>query len=143
MPRCGLHKQSPRAAAPFLSVDFIREMWDARITDLAYALELALRTVEMVNVEREKDVVKSQKSLSTFFGRSLQVQMCRDIEHEENWTEDTCEGGIFSKPRIEKKEALVRQCTQKNCRILDKHGQDMDIVLIEKEACVFDLHLSQ
>ena len=30
-----------------------------------------------------------------------------------------------------------------NCGILEKHGQDMDIVLIEKEASVFDLHLSQ
>ena len=40
-------------------------------------------------------------------------------------------------------EALVRQCAQKNCGILDKHGQDMDIVLIDKEACVFDLHFSQ
>ena len=37
----------------------IREMWDARITDLAYALELALRSVEMVNVEREKDFVEA------------------------------------------------------------------------------------
>ena len=34
-------------------------------------------------------------------------------------------------------EALVWQCTQKNCGILDTHGQDTDIVLIEKEASVF------
>ena len=39
-------------------------------------------------------------------------------------------------------EALVRQCTQRNADI-GKYGQDMDIVLIEKEASVFELHLSQ
>ena len=54
------------------------------------------------------------------------------------------EGDRFSMPRIEKTiGGFGAAMHTENCGILDKHGQDMDIVLIEKEASVFDLHMSQ
>ena len=55
------------------------------------------------------------------------------------------EGDKFSKPRIEKKNDWRLWCgdAHREMRDIGKYGQDMDIVLIEKEASVFDLHLSQ
>ena len=62
---------------------------------------------ELLNARRHVAQIASKNSwtsLSMFLGRSLRAQMCRDTEHEENWTEDTCEGGRSSKPRSEKKD---------------------------------------
>ena len=59
-------------------------------------------------------------------------------------TRVTVEGDRFSKRRMEKTiGGFGAAMHTESCGILEKHGPDMDIVLIEKEAFVFDLHLSQ
>ena len=55
------------------------------------------------------------------------------------------EGDRFSKPRIEKKTigGFGAAMHTQSCGMLEKNGQDMDVVLIEKESSVFDLLLPQ
>ena len=54
------------------------------------------------------------------------------------------EGDRFSRPRIEETiGGFGAAMNTESCGIFEKHGQHLDIVLIEKESSVFDLHLSQ